>query len=311
MDFFQAVEGVLSILIMVLVGYFLTSRGWFDKETTRLLPRLVNYVALPTYMLWNLTTTFSKDMLSSMVYGLSVPMLSMLLSAVIAFIVSKLLRVPSTRKGTFIASFFSSSAIFVGLPVNLALFGESSIPYVLLYFLANAIWFWTVGNYCISTDGAAASHKILSLPTLKNIFSPPLLSFIAAVLLILASVKLPAYLMSTAKYLGGMTTPLSLLFIGVVMYGVDLKKLRLSRDIIGVLIGRFIVSPIAILIVAAYFPIPEYMKKIFVIQSALPAMTQTSILASVYKADTEYAATLVSLTNIVALIAIPVYMVLI
>lgn len=311
MGFFQAVEGVLSILTMVLVGYFLTSRGWFDKETTRLLPRLVNYVSLPTYMLWNLTSTFNKDMLSNMVYGLSVPMLSMLLCAVIAFLVSKLLQVPSTRSGTFIASFFSSSAIFVGLPVNLALFGESSLPYVLLYFLANALWFWTVGNYCISTDGPAASPKILSITTLKNIFSPPLISFIAAILLILASIKLPAFLLSTAKYLGSMTTPLSLLFIGVVMYGVDLKKLRLNRDIIGVLIGRFIVSPIAILLVAAYFPIPDFMKKVFVIQSALPAMTQTSILASVYKADTEYAATLVSITNIAALIAIPIYMVLI
>ena len=310
MVFLQAMEGILSILIMVLLGYFLTSRGWFDKETTRLLPRLVNYVSLPAYMLWNLTTTFSQDKLSGMVYGLSVPLLSMLLSFLIGLLAAKLLNVPPTRNGTFVSSFFSSSAVFVGVPVNLALFGESSIPFVLLYFLANAIWFWTVGNYCISTDGPTASPKILSMATLRNIFSPPLISFTAAVLLILAAVPVPAVLLSTAKYLGGMTTPLSLLFIGVVMHGVDIKKLRLDRDIIGVLFGRFLVSPLSVLLVAAYLPLPDLMKKVFVIQAALPAMTQTSILASMYKADTEYAATLVSITNLAALIAIPLYMVL-
>ena len=308
MVFLQAMQGIFSILIMVLVGYVLAGRGWFNAETTRLLPRLVNYVALPTYMLWNLTSTFSKDKLFGMAYGLSIPVLSMLLSFVIGLLAAKLLKVPSTRSGTFISCFFSSSAVFVGIPVNLALFGEASIPFVLLYFLANAVLFWTLGNYCISTDGLTASPKIFSLQTLRNIFSPPLISFIAAVLLIIAAVPIPTFLLSTAKYLGSMTTPLSLLFIGVVMHGVDLKKLRLNRDILGVLIGRFVVSPVAILIVAAYFPLPDLMRKVFVIQAALPAMTQTSVLASLYKADTEYAATLVSITNLAALIAIPLYM---
>lgn len=309
--FLHALEGILSILAMVLVGYALAARGWFNQETTRLLPRLVNYVSLPTYMLWNLTTTFSKDKLSDMVYGLTVPLLSMLASFLFALLAARLLKVPVNRRGTFISSFFASSAIFVGVPVNLALFGESSLPFVLLYFLANALWFWTVGNYCISMDGETAAPAIVSLATLRNIFSPPLISFTVALLLVFASVKPPAFLLATAKYLGSMTTPLSLLFIGVVMHGVNLKKLRLDRDILGVLIGRFIVSPLAVLLVAAYFPIPDFMKKVFVIQAALPAMTQTSILASMYKADVEYAATLVSVTNLAALIAIPIYMTLV
>jgi malate permease and related proteins len=53
------------------------------------------------------------------------------------------------------------------------------------------------------------------------------------------------------------------------------------------------------------------MKKVFVIQSALPAMTQTTLMARLYGADTEYAAVLVSTTTIAALFAIPVYMLLI
>ena len=79
MAFFHAVQGVLSILIMVSVGCFLTHKGWFTEDSKRLLPRLVNYVALPTYMTWNLMTTFTRDKLVAMLPGAIVPLLAMLI----------------------------------------------------------------------------------------------------------------------------------------------------------------------------------------------------------------------------------------
>ena len=74
------------------------------------------------------------------------------------------------------------------------------------------------------------------------------------------------------------------------------------------LAGRFIISPLAVLLVAYFVPIPEIMKKVFVIQAALPAMSQATVLARIYEADTEYAALLVSVTTLCAVIAIPIYM---
>lgn len=310
MVFLQAIEGVLSIVIMITVGYFLARLGWFNRENSGLLPKLVNYVSLPAYMLWNLMTTFNHEQLVHLLYGVIVPIISMLVCFVIGLAVSKLLNLAPKRQGVFRAAFFSSSAVFVGVPVNLALFGESSIPYVLLYFLANALLFWTFGNYSISISGDTAPPKIISLDTIKNVCSPPFMGFVTATALILLGIKLPGFIISTAKYLGGMTTPLSLLFIGVIMFGINLRNVKLSKDIVAVLIGRFVISPLAVVFVASYFPIPELMKKVFVIQASLPAMTQTTILANVYHADTEYAAMLVSLTNLLAMIAIPVYMVL-
>lgn len=311
MEFLHALQGVFSIILMVSIGWFLTSKGWFNPESSRLIARLVNYVSLPAYMLWNLMSTFDKEMFLSMIYGTAVPMISMLACFVIGVAVSKLVKPGSHRIGTFRSAFFCSSAVFVGVPVNLALFGETSIPYVLLYFLVNAFLFWTVGNYCISTDGQEVPPKILSVETAKNIFSPPFLGFTVSSILILLGVHLPDVIINTAKHMGGMTTPLSMIFIGIVMFGVKLKDIELNKDVVAVLLGRFIISPAAVLLVCTFIPIPLLMKKVFVIQSALPAMTQTTILAKVYGADTEYAAVLVAITTIVSMIAIPIYMVLI
>lgn len=309
MVFLHAIEGLMSIIIMVSLGYILTGRGWFTPDNSRLLPKLVTYVALPTYMVWNLLSTFTKENFIPLFAGIIVPVLAMLISFIIAFILSNLLSLPINRKGTFRSAFFCSSSLFVGVPVNLALFGENSIPYVLVYFLANAFLFWTIGNYSISLDGKTAPAKVISLDTIKRVFSPPFIGFTFAVILILLEISLPPFVMNTCKYLGNMTTPLSLIFIGIAMFGVKLNTIKFSKDVIAVLIGRFIISPIAILVIASLFPIPELMKKVFVIQAALPAMTQTTILAKVYEADTEYAAVLVTITTVFALIALPIYMI--
>ena len=287
---------------------FLTAKKVFTSQNAGLLPLLVNYVSLPTYMIWNLLSTFDRDKFLPLLSGVWVPAIAMLISFVIGFFLSNIVGLPLKRKGTFRSAFFCSSAIFVGVPVNLALFGESSIPYVLIYFLANAFLFWTIGNYSISLDGIAAPAKLISLTSLKKVFSPPFIGFTIAVALILLQVRLPNFLMATFKYLGGMTTPLSMLFIGIAMFGVKFSQIRFTKDLLALLAGRFIIAPFMILWIASFIPIPELMKKVFVIQSALPAMTQTTVLANVYGADTEYAALLVSTTTLFAIIAIPIYM---
>jgi len=296
---------------MVSLGYILTAKGWFNQENSKLLPLLVNYVALPTYMIWNLLTTFDRSSFLLLFSGIVVPILSMLTSFTISFVFSKALRLPTNRAGTFRSIFFCSSSVFVGVPVNLALFGEQSIPYVLVYFLANAFLFWTIGNYSISLDGTAAPSKLISLETLKRICSPPFIGFAVAVAFILCGIHLPAFIMNTSKYLGGMTTPLSMLFIGVTMYGIKISDIKLSQEVLAILLGRFVISPLAVLAVVYFFPIPELMKKVFVIQAALPAMSHNTVLAKVYGADSEYAALMVTITTVFAVLAIPVYMVII
>ena len=311
MLFLHALGGLFSIILMVSIGYFLTAKRRFTPENSALLPFLVNYVSLPTFMIWNLLSTFDRAKLLPLLSGVAVPALSMLISFGVAYLLSNMIGLAPNHRGTFRSAFFSSSAIFVGVPVNMALFGESSIPYVLIFFLANAFLFWTIGNYSISLDGKTAPAKLISLASLRQVFSPPFIGFSIAVSLVLLEIRLPDFLLVSFKYLGSMTTPLSMLFIGIVMYGVKLSQIRLNRDLLVLLAGRFIITPLIVIVVAEFFPIPDLMKKVFVIQSALPAMTQTTLMAKLYGADAEYAAVLVSTTTIVALFAIPVYMVLI
>ena len=110
--------------------------------------------------------------------------------------------------------------------------------------------------------------------------------------------------------MGGMTTPLALLFIGITLQGMDLKKIRLNRDVIWVLLGRFVISPLTITLVAWFLPVPDLMYKVFIIMASLPAMVQIVVLSSFYKTDTEYATLVVSVSTLLSILTIPLYMVL-
>lgn len=310
MVFLHAVEGVLSLLLIGMAGYMMARRGWIGPETQAVLPKIVTYVSLPLFLLYSLLSTFNKEDLLHMIYGAVVPLLAMLLCFVISCVLARCIKVERGRRGLFHASFSTSNTVFIGIPVNIALFGEASLPYTLLYFFANTTFFWTIGNYCISADSGREKVKIFSAATVKKILSMPMLAFFVALLLILLELELPDFLTNAAKYLGNMTTPLAIILIGVILYRMDLKKIRLHKDLVWVLIGRFIVSPLSILLVIHFIPVPELMYKVFVIQASLPAMMQIVVLAGFYRTDVEYATVIVSITTLASIITIPIFMLL-
>ncbi|MCL1630567.1 AEC family transporter [Sporolactobacillus sp. CPB3-1] len=308
--FFQGIQGILVILIMIALGYELTRRGWFDKKMSKLIARLVTQVALPAYMISTITNDFTSKELLNLLPNLRFPVLSMLILFAISFLAVKIFAVPERHSGLFKSMFCNSNTVFIGLPVNLALFGEQSLPYVLVFYMANTTFFWTLGVYLIQRDGDL--HEKMSLKqTLGKIFSPPLLGFMIGVVLVLLHVKLPVFLMSDLNYIGGLTIPLSMIFIGIAIHQAGLRKIRLEKDNIGVLIGRFVAAPAIMTLLVLPTPMPLLMKEVFILQSAMPVMTNAPVVSELYHADSDYAAVMVTETTLLSLIEIPILMVLI
>lgn len=309
LTFWHAVESVLTIIIMFMTGWALTRAGWFDEKTSLVFSRIILNVSLPCYMLWNLMSNFDRARLTELSGGLIVPVLSIGGTYLLGVLTSNLMRVDRRRKGVFRSVFFTSNTIFVGLAVNLSLFGAESVPYVLVYYIANTCFFWTLGTYEIGRNGEESPARF-SPGTLKRAANPALLGFFAAVLLILLRVRLPAFVMDGCKYIGELTTPLAMFFIGIVLYSTPLKKLRIDRDIAVLILARFVICPASVLLLTRLIPLPELMTKVFVIQSAMPAMTSTGVVARQYGGDYEFATVVTVITTVLSMVFIPVYMIL-
>lgn len=307
--FLTSAAGIAPIIFMIAVGFFMSRMKWIDDKFGTAITKYLLNISLPCYMIWNLVGSFDRKKFFSLIGGILIPILSMGIMYILAILVSRLLKVPRRHRGIFRSVFFCSNTIFVGLPINLELFGQKSVPYVLLYYIVNTTYFWTIGNYEISCDGASAAHTaFFSKDTLRKILSPALLGFMVGIVLILLKAAPPRFVMDTLNYLGFPTTPFALIFIGLVLSSIPLAQLKFDREIAVLLAARFVLSPALVMLLLHFIHVPPLMAKVFIVQSAMPAMTNTSIVAKGYGADYQYASLSVVVTTVACIVAIPILM---
>lgn len=306
----HGLQGIFEILFIIGIGFILAKKGWFVADTSALLTKLVMKIALPLYMLCQLEKDFTHDSLLQIAPDLLLPFSSILLAYVVGCIAVKLLHIRQDRQGVFITCFFIANTIFIGLPVNLALFGTQSVPSVMLYYMANTTMFWTLGVYHIVNDstGGEKAMPLFSLQTLKKVFSPPLLGFLIGLAFILANIQLPEFLLVSFQYVGNLATPLSLMVIGIEMGSISLASVHWDRDLVGALCGRFIICPLCVLALLPVIVVTPMSAQVFTMQASMPAMTQMTVVAKAVGADVKYATQVSFLSVVLGLIVIPLYM---
>ena len=310
---FHGLQGIFEILFMIGIGFVLSKKGWFGPDTSAILTRLIMKVALPLFMICQLERDFTHDLLLRIAPDLALPFLSILLAYVVGRAAAAALHIRRERQGIFITCFFVANTIFIGLPVNLALFGTQSVPSVMLYYMANTTMFWTLGIYHIVNDstGGQGNMPLFSLQTVKKVFSPPLVAFLIGLALIMADIKLPEFLHVSFQYVGNLATPLSLIVIGIEMSSLPLRSVQWDRDLIGALAGRFIVCPLCVLALLPFVSVTPMSAQVFTMQASMPAMTQMTVVAKAVGADVKYATEISFITVVLGLIVIPSYMFLI
>ncbi|MFT8328775.1 MAG: AEC family transporter [Oenococcus oeni] len=308
--FLESGSGILMIILMVAVGYFLATRGWFSEDSTKLIAKLVTQVALPPYMISSITSDFSRQELLNILPDLRFPILSMMILFIVSIFVVRLIKVRPIHRGLFESMFFNSNTVFVGLPINLAIFGRKSLPYVLVYYMANTMIFWTLGVYLIQRDGETAERMSLQA-IIKKIFSAPLIGFIIGVILVILGTHLPTFLMKGCSYIGGLTIPLSMIFIGISVHTAGIKNMELNRDSLGVLSGRFVFAPFLMALLVLPSSMPVLMKQVFILQSCMPVMTNAPVVSKIYKADANFSSIMVTETTLLSLLIVPIMMVII
>jgi len=306
MIFSDVLSAVAMVCCITGLGFFLRRKGLVDKKTAQTLPKFMTNIVLPPFLLRNVTQTFSHDQLSTLLAGSLVPLLSIFLCFGVAFAGLYIASIPADRRGVFTTAVASSNSVNMGLPINIALFGEGAVQYALLYIFANSIFFWSLGNYCIARDGGGKDVKLFSLNTAKQIFFfPPFIGFLVGVLLVVLDIPLPGFLDKTFKYVGEMTVGLGLIYVGMLLSSARLKDFAPEKDKVLVAIGRFVLSPLTIVVLAWCLPIPDMMLKVFIIQSSLPVMVNVAVLAAYHGGDAKYAAVLVSTTTVMTIVTVP------
>lgn len=307
--FFNALSACLVLLMLMSVGYFMGVWGWMTSAEKKFVSKYIVNIAVPCNCLVGLLNNLDRNSLVEAGGMVLTGVLAVVVNLLFSALVARLLRLPRERWGVFVAMAGLSNTIFIGIPVCTQLFGEVSMPYIMLYYLGHTTFLQSVGVMLVERAGTKPGGTNSPVKFLKDVFTkPPILSVIASILLLAAGVRLPGPVMRFASYISGSVSPLALIYCGFIVYEVGLRNLTFLRGLPTMLVMRLVISPLICLACCSLFGMSGLPLQVFVVESALPVVSQVTVMAGAFGADEQYAAVGSCLSILGSFISIPVLM---
>lgn len=303
MPILNAFNGIFTIVTLICIGIIVTKK-LMNKEIYDFLSKFLMKFCVPALLFSNAIKNVTWDFINEMGLMLLVPFAAQFANYLIAWAFARIFKIPKNERGIFIAIFAVSNTIFIGLPVTTAIYGDSTIPFVTACFISNTLCFWSLIVPGIASDGGQSTVTLAQ--KVKQILSPPHLSFLLGSVINLAGIPLPAFLTSALNYLGGNVTPISMMLIAYLLCDMGKGAFKLSRTNSLAIIGRYILSPITIIFVCLLCKVPSEIAKVFVMVGSMPVMNQAVLLASAYKANDKSVAQALAFTCVMGVAYIPI-----
>lgn len=307
--FLNAVSASFILLLMMSVGYLMGHLGWMTAQEKKFISKYVVNIAVPCNCIVGLLNNLDRNSLAQAGPMLLTGYVSIGIMLVLSMALASLLRLPRERWGVFAAMAGLSNTLFIGIPVCTQLFGESCMGFLMVYYLGNTSYLQSAGLLLVERSGTVGGQKISVFGLLKDLFSkPPILSVLFTLALLFMGLRLPQPVMKFAEYISDSVSPLALIYCGFIIYEVGLKNIRFMPGLPTMLVMRLLISPVICLLCCQVFGVTGLARSVFVVESALPVVSQVTVMAGAFGADEEYAATGSCLSVFGGFITIPILM---
>jgi len=283
--------------------------------------RLVFYLFLPALVFSSIIKT---DLFIEMAYVPLIPIIPILLTyIIITFILKSFPLILDRRDGIYavrhsnhtdginavpttkaiagviyIASMIANTGFMI--PFLGAAFGDDGYARAIVYDIGNSFFIFTVIYYVAVKHGDSQTlNKTMIVK--KFLFMPPLWAFIAGIIIKLNSMELPSVILNLTDIVSAPTIPVIMLALGL-LFAPKMQYLSKALLCISVrMIGGLVIG----LCITWLIPMSPLSKIVVIASSAAPCGYNTLIFASMENLDQNIAATIVSLSILVAVIFIP------
>ena len=304
----SAVEAVLQVVIFVAVGFFVARAGWTQGNVRGFLSKFVINVTLPCTLFSMLINNFDSESLAKAPVILAVAFASVwgfyLLEK---FVIAPLFKIKKERRGVFVSESSCSNTMLVGLPLTLTIFGEEGFVYFIFFYLANTM---LVNIPCfleIQKDGEIRSGTQKQKLTAGKILKPAMFAIALGFIFIAANIGLPEFADDIVGKMGAVTTPVSLVMVGIVLYDIGFANLKPEKDVVALLVSRFVLAPLCMFLITTIAGLDATTSLVLIVQAGLPCFISAVMFSELCGADSGFAAKGVIWTTIVSIAAIPLY----
>ena len=226
---------LMAMMVMVAVGYAAVKLHVVESRDSRTLSRLTVYILQPCLICRSVQIDLTPERLNGFLCALILGIVTYIFWIMALGLLKKPLRLDEVDRCNLIYSNVGNLA----LPLINMILGSEYVFYASALQIPFNLLIWTHGNSIISGERHLHFRKI--------IFNPNIIALVTGILLVLLHIRLPDVIDTAMEGLGSMVGPSSMLVIGIVIAGSDLRGIITNKRAYAIALGRLIVMPASLL----------------------------------------------------------------
>lgn len=300
--FFAALGAVAVMLAVAIPGYVLKKKKMVGEDCMPSLSKILLYVCQPCLSVYTFkNATFSSAMLGRIgIFALLALLVQILMLGIAFLLFRRRMKNPLYRIMTIACSL--GNCAFFGIPILEAIFKEQAdglLIYTSVYAIIMNIIGWTLGAAIISQN--------LKYVSVKKIFlNPAMFSLLVAIPFFVFEIPLPQSVDSMIDIIGRMSTPISMLIMGMRLATTNFKQMFTTKQIyISIAMKQFLMPLLAFLMIA-FLPLDGGMKAVLYIICCCPVASVVLNFSEILGEGQKEAASTVLLSTILSILTLPI-----
>lgn len=294
-------EVMMTLFLLVLVGYAAGKLGYLGGDFDRQLSRLVINITCPALILSSAMTGTLPDR-RFILPLLAISVITYVVLTAVAFLLPRYLTKRKADEGAIGFALMFGNVGFMGYPVVASIFGHEAVFYAAVLNVVNTFTVFTVGTMLITGKSEVGKSRFEK----KVLYSTPMLAaYLTMGIVALEIDNIPEAVSQPLTMLGNITVPAALLIIGSSMSNLPLRALLGTPVVHATSALRLVVLPVAVHFLCLLLGFDAYVVSINTVVIAMPVATYGTILCLRYGRDTTLMAETTFITTLLSMVTIP------
>lgn len=306
LDFFTVASNLISLFALIAAGYIAVKTGALKPESSPYFSALLLKITLPCTIFVSLVTreynsSFAHDGITIIIAGMIAFPAMLYTSRGLA----RIFHVPEGRRGVWAFICAYSNSGFMGFPIALALFGTEGLALSVMLNVSFNITLYTLGAMELIRDNP--NHESEGLDVKSIIFSNINIATALSLIFYFGRINVPSAVIVPLKYLSDVTTPISMVIIGMALAHSKASSLFTDIHAWTASAFRLVIYPVIMCMILRYFPLSDnrLVAAILILINAMPGASVTAVLSEMYGADVDFAARIMFIQNLACMVTIP------
>ncbi|RAS80746.1 AEC family transporter [Priestia endophytica] len=292
---------ILQLFLIMILGYIIVKVKIVKAEESVVLSKISLYLVMPCVIINAFQVDFKKDIQQGLLLAFVAAIIIHVLLIGFGYVSGRLFSFDEID----ITSIIYSNAGNLIIPIVTSVLGNEWVIYSSAFVSVQLIFLWTHCKLMFSKEKNPDIRKIL--------LNVNMIAILFGMTSMIVGIKFPVVINETISSIGNMIGPIGMLITGMLVAGMNLKRIFSSEKVYKIAFLRMIFCP-AIILMLIKLMHPDTLVHngaeillITFLATATPTASTVTQFAQIYNKNAEYAGAINIMTTILCIVTMPIF----